>query len=152
MKKTLAALAALFAVFAIAACGSSSDSSSTTSAATGSASTSADTSSTSADTTAASTGSASTLKVEADPSGQLKYTTDTLTAKAGDVTVDFTNPATAPHSVAIAQGSKVLGETEVVTGSDASTEIKGLEPGTYQYYCTVPGHRDAGMEGTLTVK
>ncbi len=151
MKKTLAALAALFAVFAIAACGSSSDSSSTTSADAGSASTSADTGSTSADTTAAGTGSTSTLKVEADPSGQLKFTKDALTAKAGDLTVEFSNPSPIGHDVAIAQGDKVLGQTEIVTGSDASTTIKGLKPGAYQYYCTVPGHREAGMEGTLTV-
>lgn len=142
MKKTLVALAALIAVFAIAACGSSSDDSSTTSADTGSASTSADT---------GSGGTAFTLKVEADPGGQLKYTKEELTAKAGDIFVEFSNPAPIAHNVAIAQGDKVLGETEIVTDSEATTSINGIEPGTYQYYCAVPGHREAGMEGTLTV-
>jgi uncharacterized cupredoxin-like copper-binding protein len=27
-----------------------------------------------------------------------------------------------------------------------------LKPGTYKFYCSVPGHRQAGMEGTLEVK
>ena len=98
----------------------------------------------------ASGGSASTLKFEADPNGQLAYTPTSATAKAGEVTIDFKNPQSLTHDVAIenANGEEV-GATELIAdGSDTTTV--DLTPGTY--FCTVPGHREAGMEGTLTVK
>jgi plastocyanin len=99
-----------------------------------------------------SAGSASSLDVEADPSGQLAFTTDEATAKAGKVTVDFTNSSPVPHDVAIEDsGGETIAETEVLSeGSDSTTAE--LKPGKYTFYCSVPGHREAGMEGTLTVK
>jgi plastocyanin len=97
-------------------------------------------------------GSGSTIEVEADPSGNLSFTTDNATAKAGKDTVNFTNSAPVPHNVVIEdENGKELGGTEVITESSASAEVD-LKPGTYTYFCSVPGHRQAGMEGTLTVK
>lgn len=93
----------------------------------------------------------STVKVAADPSGQLRYTTKSLQATAGKDTIDFTNDAAIPHDVVIEQNGKTLGKTKTITDSSTSTTVN-LEPGTYTYYCSIPGHRDAGMEGTLTVK
>lgn len=92
----------------------------------------------------------STLKLAANPAGQLAYTTKQLSAKAGKVTIDFTNTSPIEHDVAIAQGSKVEGQTPIFTGGSKSLTLN-LKPGTYTFYCTVPGHRAAGMEGTLTV-
>jgi plastocyanin len=89
------------------------------------------------------------LKLAADPSGTLSYNTKQLSAAAGKVTVDFVDASPVPHDVVIAQGSKVLGQTPVKTGS--STLNVTLKPGTYTFYCSVPGHRQAGMQGTLTV-
>jgi uncharacterized cupredoxin-like copper-binding protein len=43
---------------------------------------------------------------------------------------------------------------EVVASARAGETDRGgveLEPGDYTFYCDVPGHRAAGMEGTLTV-
>jgi plastocyanin len=99
-----------------------------------------------------SAGSASALDFEAEPSGQLAFTSDEATAKAGKVTVDFTNSSPVPHDVAIEDsGGETIAETEVLSeGSDSTTA--NLKPGTYTFYCSVPGHREAGMEGTLTVK
>jgi plastocyanin len=94
----------------------------------------------------------STVEFEADPNGELAYTTTEASAKAGKVTVDFNNPQSLTHDVAIEDSSgKEVGKTELIGEGETSTTVN-LKPGTYHYFCTVPGHREAGMEGTLTVK
>jgi plastocyanin len=97
------------------------------------------------------TGSGSTVSLQ--PKGdQLLFDTDTLTAKAGKVTVDFTNDSAIPHNVTlIDSANKTLGATPTFDGGTKSFNAT-LKPGTYTYYCSVPGHREAGMQGTLTVK
>jgi plastocyanin len=90
----------------------------------------------------------------ASPSGtaDLAYTTKEASAKAGQVSIEFENPQELQHNVAVEDSSgKVLGETELVAEGTATTTVD-LKPGTYTFFCTVPGHREAGMEGTLTVK
>jgi plastocyanin len=68
------------------------------------------------------------------------------------VTIDFTNPQPLEHDVAIENSAgETIGQTETVAEGSDSTVVE-LKPGTYHYYCTVPGHREAGMEGTLVVK
>ena len=68
------------------------------------------------------------------------------------MTVDFTNPQPLTHDVAIEDSSgKTIGKTELVAEGSDSTAVD-LKPGAYTFFCTVPGHREAGMEGTLTVK
>jgi plastocyanin len=97
-------------------------------------------------------GGGATVKFEADPNGGLAYTSDTASAEAGKVTVDFNNPQSLTHDVAIEDSSgKEVGKTELISASSTSTTVD-LKPGTYTYFCSVPGHREAGMEGTLTVK
>ncbi|HWD11638.1 MAG TPA: plastocyanin/azurin family copper-binding protein [Solirubrobacteraceae bacterium] len=93
---------------------------------------------------------ASALKLAADPGGQLSYNTKRLSAKAGGVTIAFTNASPLEHNLTIAQGSKVLGATPTFAGGVKSLKLT-LKPGSYTFYCSVPGHRQAGMEGTLTV-
>jgi plastocyanin len=94
---------------------------------------------------------ASTLGIAADPSGQLKFTSNSLSSKAGKVTVDFTNKSPLPHDVVLVDSSnKILGQTPIFQGGSKSFTVT-LTPGTYTYYCSVPGHRQAGMQGTLTV-
>jgi uncharacterized cupredoxin-like copper-binding protein len=94
---------------------------------------------------------ASSLKEEADPGGQLSFTAKSLSAKAGAVRIDFANASPLPHNMTIAQGTKVLGATPTFQGG-AKTVTLALTPGTYTFYCSVPGHRQAGMEGKLTVQ
>jgi plastocyanin len=148
MKKVAALLALALASVALVACGSSSDDSSTTTAS-GSESTSGATSGGGKE---ESSGGGSTVKFEADPGGGLAYTTDTATAKAGTVTVDFNNPQALTHDVAIEDSSgEEVGATELIASGEDSTTVD-LKPGTYHFFCTVPGHREAGMEGVLTVK
>lgn len=90
------------------------------------------------------------LKLATNPAGQLSYDTKQLSAKAGTVTISLTNTSPIEHDVAIAEGGKTLGQTPVFTGGSKQLTLK-LKPGTYKFFCTVPGHRQAGMEGTLTV-
>jgi plastocyanin len=92
----------------------------------------------------------SALNLAADPTGLLKFDATQLSAKSGTVTIAFTNSSPAEHNLTVAQGSKVLGATPTFM-SGAKTLTLALKPGTYTFYCSVPGHRQAGMEGTLTV-
>jgi plastocyanin len=151
MKKFGAFLVLAIAALALVACGSSSDSSSSTTETSGGES-QAEQGGAAKEESSGGGGSASSLKFEADPNGELAYTSTSETAKAGKVTVEFKNPQALTHDVAIEDSSgEEVGATELVAdGSDTTTV--DLKPGTYTYFCTVPGHREAGMEGTLTVK
>jgi plastocyanin len=92
-------------------------------------------------------GGGSQIRLAADPSGKLAFDKKTLSAKSGQVTIGFTNASSEPHAVAI-QGK---GSSKVITKGKATLTAQ-LKPGKYVFYCPVPGHRAAGMEGTLTVK
>jgi plastocyanin len=149
MKKAAVAFALVLASIALVACGSSSNSSS--SSETTSQSGAATEGKSNSEAEGKSAGSASTLNFETASSG-LAYASASATAKAGKVTVDFTNNQPLTHDVAIEDSSgKTIGKTELIAEGSDSTVVE-LKPGTYHYYCTVPGHREAGMEGTLTVK
>ena len=150
MKKFAALIALALASVALVACGGSSDNNTTTAKTSGGESTSA------ADGTGGASqkesAGGSTLKFEADPNGALAYTTTEATAKAGKVTIDFNNPQALTHDVAIENSSgEEVGATELIASGEDSTTVN-LKPGTYHFFCTVPGHREAGMQGTLTVK
>jgi len=97
-------------------------------------------------------GGGSTIQIDAASSG-LAFSTDLLTAEAGEATLEFTNPQPIGHDADIEDSSgKVIADTDVITeGSDSAT-IKDLKPGKYVFFCSVPGHREGGMEGTLTVE
>ena len=161
-------LAALALV--VAGCGSSSKSSSTASAAPAStgastsastgASTSASTGASTSASTGASTGASTSTTGGASASaggattdhlsavsGKLAFTTTSLSAKAGKVTLVMANPSSFMHGIAI-QGH---GSGQVVGQGGTSTVTATLKPGTYTFYCPVPGHEAAGMKGTLTV-
>lgn len=141
--------AALAGVLALAACGS--DSKDSGSSASGGAYKAPATSTATTATMSNSTGT-ETVKLSADPGGALAFDTDTLTAKAGTVTLDMANPASAgiPHAIAI-EGQGVDKDGEVAQPGGSSTVTVKLKPGTYSFYCPVPGHRAGGMKGTLTV-
>lgn len=95
-------------------------------------------------------GPGGTVKLAADPT-QIAFTTKALPSKPGKVTIDFNNPAPIQHDVAIAKGSQELAKSQLVAQGSTSVTAD-LAPGKYVFYCTVPGHREAGMQGTLTVK
>jgi plastocyanin len=95
-------------------------------------------------------GPGGTLQLAADPS-KLAFDTTTLTSKPGKVTIDFSNPATLEHDVAIEQNGKQIAVSETI-GKGKTSVTADLAPGTYTFLCTVPGHAEAGMEGTLEIK
>jgi plastocyanin len=93
-----------------------------------------------------------TLELTSPEAGDLIFEPDTLEAKAGEVAIDYTNPSEVPHNVAIEVESETISQSETVTGGDSAEAVAELEPGEFVFYCSVPGHREAGMEGVLTVK
>jgi uncharacterized cupredoxin-like copper-binding protein len=103
--------------------------------------------------TAVAAGAATTDRLSAAADGSLAFNTKSLSAKAGRVTLALTNPSSSgqPHGIAI-DGSGVDADGKVVDPGGASTVTATLKPGKYTFYCPVPGHRQAGMQGTLTVR
>jgi plastocyanin len=155
MMKKLSALAVLLvASLALAACGGGGSSSTAT---TGSETSSAAESGAAGESAAGKSAggesmSGSTIDFEANPEGQLMFTTMMASGKAGDDTIDFKNPSSTPHNVAIEDSAgKKIAETKTITESETSTKVE-LEAGTYTFFCSIPGHREAGMEGTLTIE
>lgn len=147
-KPNLWMLTVALGLLVLAGCGSSSNSTSSSTSAP--ASTPATTSSATSSTPAPSAGQ--TLALAANPEGNLKFDTTSLSAKAGKVTINFTNQASLEHNLTIASPSgSVAGATPTFAGGSKTLTVN-LTAGTYKFYCSVPGHRQAGMEGTLVVK
>jgi len=106
--------------------------------------------STPADDGGSSSGGGESVDVSAPESGALEFEPTEISVKAGEVTFNFSNPSDVPHALDI-EGVDG-GEGETVQGGDAPPLTVNLEPGSYEYYCPVGGHRAAGMVGTLTVE
>jgi plastocyanin len=100
---------------------------------------------------AAPQGQASTVKLAASSSA-IAYDTQQLSAKPGNVTIDFDNPAPITHDVCLeAAGGQQVGCSDTISQSTTSLS-ENLKPGKYTFFCSVDGHRQAGMQGMLTVK
>jgi plastocyanin len=93
------------------------------------------------------------VALSADPSGALKYNKTQLNANAGDITVAFTNKSSTTHDVVVSDDAdKELGATKQITESSDTASLKGVKAGDYTFFCSLPGHEEAGMKGTLTVR
>ena len=92
-----------------------------------------------------------TLALAADPGGALRFDKTRAAVLAGRVTVRLTNDSKVEHNVTIAKGSKTLGATKTITGSTDAVALE-LAAGDYVFFCSVPGHRQSGMQGTLNVQ
>ena len=92
-----------------------------------------------------------TLLMPADPNGQLAYITKVASAPAGALEIDSKNASSTPHDIAI-EGNGVKEQGETVSNGGVSKISVTLKPGEYTYYCSLPGHREGGMLGKLTVK
>ena len=137
------ACVAVAAALGLAACGGSSNNDTTA------ASTPANTASTAG---GAAAGGSSTVNISTPSGTDLAYDQKDVSTKAGSVTIDFQNNESIAHDVAVEDSSGMeVGATDLVSSGSATATVD-LTPGTYAFFCTVPGHRQAGMEGTLTVK
>lgn len=129
---------ALGAVLLAAGCGGGSSSSSSAPAATTPMSSSG--------------GVAQTVEIDVAQTG-LAYTTTSATAKAGTVTLKSMNPQSIEHDISIESSDGSINQKgNLVANGDVSEVTVDLKPGTYTFYCSVPGHREGGMQGKLTVK
>ena len=91
------------------------------------------------------------LEIDADPNGQLAFTVAAAEAEAGPLELRSVNESSTPHNIAVkAAGLDEKGR--VVTDGDVSTVKLTFKAGRYTFYCSVPGHEEGGMKGTLTVK
>jgi plastocyanin len=95
-------------------------------------------------------GPGGTLQLAASPT-DIAFDKTSLSSKPGRVTIDFDNPAALEHNVAIEQNGKQIAISETLAKGETSVSAD-LAAGTYTFLCTVPGHAEAGMEGTLTVE
>jgi plastocyanin len=96
-------------------------------------------------------GEGRSLTLTADPGGGLRFDTEALEARAGRVTIRMENPSSVPHNVSLAGGG-IDEEGDTIGQGGTSSVTAELRPGRYDFYCSVPGHREGGMEGTLTVR
>ena len=146
LELSAAALAALS--LGLAACSDDSSSNDTTTEAPGPATTAPAT-------TAPATTAPAVVKVNADPSGALAFTQKTLTVPAGTVTFTFTNDSPVPHDFAIevrnARDVDRIGVTKIISNGASENLTVDLVTALYTYFCTVPGHEQAGMKGTFQV-
>lgn len=95
---------------------------------------------------------AAEIRVAAAPKG-LAYTTDHVTVEAGETLLHFENPQSTSHDLDLEDADgELIADMETIGGGYADVPIADLEPGEYVFFCSVPGHREAGMEGTVTVE
>ena len=94
----------------------------------------------------------SRLTISAASSGKLMFSTRSLKAEAGTVVITFVNHAPERHNLTVVRGTDgpKIGATPTFNGGSRTLTLH-LTAGRYTYYCSVPGHRQGGMQGTLTV-
>jgi plastocyanin len=92
------------------------------------------------------------LEIDMDPSGALAYVTNKAGAMPGKVAFKSMNKSSVQHDIALKGPGGELGKGAVVGQGGTSQFTASVKPGTYTFFCSVPGHEQGGMKGTLTVK
>lgn len=95
---------------------------------------------------------AETIELTSPPDGALVFEPEALKAPAGQVALEYVNPSPVIHNVTIEAQGETLAQGETITDGDTSTATARLDAGEYVFFCSVPGHREAGMVGKLTVE
>lgn len=71
-----------------------------------------------------------------------------LVAAPGEVTLNITNKGSVAHTLVMVDGPRTA---SIPPGGTTTLELGKLAAGTYQLFCDIPGHADAGMRATLSV-
>jgi plastocyanin len=92
------------------------------------------------------------LAVSSPEDGSLSFDPPELKAATGEITLAYENPSLITHNIYLQdEEDTVIAESDDV--AEGTVEIQAtLVPGEYIYFCNIPGHRDGGMEGVLTVE
>lgn len=92
------------------------------------------------------------IAVSAPASGAPAFEPRSLRAPAGEATFEFTNPSGTTHSFCVESDEVgTLGCTALFRSNTSTLRVR-LERGGYTFFCSAPGHRQAGMEGALRVR
>jgi plastocyanin len=94
-------------------------------------------------------GSGQVISIPVSESG-FSFAKTTATAKAGVITLESKNPQSVGHDISI-KGTGVSEQGNEVSNGGTSTVTATVTPGSYVFYCSVPGHEQTGMKGVLTV-
>jgi plastocyanin len=90
------------------------------------------------------------VEIDVAASGR-EFVKTSASASAGPAVIRSMNPQSTGHDIAL-KGNGVDETGDIVSEGGVSTiTVADLKPGTYTCYCSVPGHEQAGMKGTLTV-
>ena len=88
--------------------------------------------------------------IQIEAGDDLAFDPANVSAAAGEIEVELENTGSVEHDVVVEEAD----DTVVVhaNGGETATGTIELDAGTYTFYCSIPGHREAGMEGTLEVQ
>lgn len=78
----------------------------------------------------------------------LQFVPNEVTSDSGRLEIALTCEGSAPHTLVITETDELV--AECTRGTTGRGDVE-LAPGTYRFFCSVPGHRRQGMVGTLTV-
>lgn len=98
--------------------------------------------------TPAETSSAEVSKVAMS---EYKFEPGSVTVKQG-ATISAPNGGALQHDLKLRQGGKVVGGTELADAGKSVDFKVDVKPGTYEMFCSVPGHEQSGMKGEFTVE
>ena len=83
---------------------------------------------------------------------ELAYNPETATATVGSVNITLDNTGALEHNIVwVEEGDPENPFVYTAPGESASNTHDFDAPGEYQFYCSIPGHREAGMTGALTI-
>lgn len=91
------------------------------------------------------------VEIETDPDGALAYDVETVVTPPGNTNFHLINSQSEGHDLTIEEVGGGSAETRVVSEGSAWRRISLFDGKQYVFYCSVPGHRKAGMEGTIEI-